>query len=357
MKALLPLLVGVSVTIALNAQATFTTPNGFHLPEGTVDAVSFAPVFYPNARVQYFDGTQLGTPRPSIQKLEMRRRPSEVAGFYPPRGFDLVVILAHTTFATRSPTFANNYKGGVKTIAFSGPVTFPDFSAGPLPMPAPWAVAVLFTTPFSYNGTDDLLLELQCSNQGGIGMDYPVDCVDGKQRVGGYVSDSTFDYCMVGSLGFSSWVANLPSLQGGTVSFGLYATDGPVSQAGALILGLSQLGSDLGGKLCTALQPNPDATLGIVTDVLGQVGSATSPLTLAYGWPGYVHKVFSQFVALDATQVAPIKVALSDHMKWTIGTTGPYQVASYLATARYAPPTALTTGVAYPEVPVLRWTY
>lgn len=352
-----PLAVAACFVPTAVAQTTFLTPNGFALPEGSVETPSYAPTFYPNARVQYFDGTQVGTPRPHLNKLELRRHPSTLSGFYPGRSFDLVVILAHTSLAARVPTFANNYKGGLATTVFTGTVNWPDFSVGPLPMPAPWSIAVPLYITFSYNGVDDLLVEFQCSNQGGIGMEYPVDCIDAKQRLGGYVADSLFDYCMVGSLGFSSWVAQTPVLQGGTVTWSLYASDGPTNQAGALVLGVSQWGSDLGGSLCAALQPNLDLVIPVVTDALGAVASPANPMVLAYGWPGFVHKVFTQFVALDPMQTSPIRVALSDHVKWTVGTTGPYAVASYLATARYAPPTNLLSGAVNPDIPVMRWTY
>lgn len=355
------LLTGSSALLVLSSAAFsqtqyFTTPNGFALQEGNTEVYTSQPFYGANTRFQYLDGTQAPTGAKVLKSLELRRRPTEVAGTYPARSTTLTVILAHTTQATPSPTFASNYKGAVSTTVYSGPFNLPDFSAGPGPMPAPFTILIPYTTTFSYNGTDDLLVEIQCAGTTPANQQYPLDCVDAPALPGGYSYYNSGEQCQVTGRTFPFWtnVNNDPTFTGNTVSFDFFGTDGPASQPGAVLLGLGQLYTNLSGLLCARIQPTLDISVPIVTTALGEIGNLANPFTLSYAYPGFVHKVFVQFVALDPTSTSVIKVALSDDIKYTVGDTGPYKVTRIWSSTSN---TAVTGTQSTYFIPVMRHGY
>src|SRR6185295_17396237 len=105
-------ILGASATLVLCAtalsQTSWISPTGYTFLQGNTDVYSSVPFYAANARFQYLDGTQVGTPRANIKKIEMRRRPSEVPGTYPARTTTMTVIMAHTSIAAVSTTFATN---------------------------------------------------------------------------------------------------------------------------------------------------------------------------------------------------------------------------------------------------------
>ena len=343
-------------SVAFSQTQYFTTPKGFALQEGNTEVYTSQPFYGANTRFQYLDGTQAPTGAKVLKSLELRRRPTEVPGDYPARTTTLTVILAHTTQATASTTFASNDKGAVSTTVYSGSFNLPDFSAGPGPMPSPFTILVPYTTNFSYNGTDDLLVEIQCAGTTPPSKQYPLDCVDAPAVLGGYSFYNGGEQCQVTGRTYPFWTNanNDPFFTGNTVSFDFYGTDGPASQPGAVLLGLGQLYNNLGGLLCAHIQPTLDISAPVVTNALGEIGNMTSPFTLSYAYPGFVHKVFVQFVALDPTSSSAIKVALSDDIKYTVGDTGPYKVTRISSSTSN---TAVTGTQSTFYIPVMRHGY
>lgn len=343
-------------SVAFAQTQYFTSPKGFNLSEGNTEVFTSQPFYGANTRFQFLDGTQAGTSSKVLKSLELRRRPTEVPGPYPARTTNLTVILAHTTQATASTTFATNYKGGLSTTVFSGSFNLPDFSAGPVAMPAPWSILIPYTTNFVYNGTDDLLVELQCAGTTPASTQYPLDCVDAVAVPGGYSVYNGNEPCTVSGHSFPFWsnVNNDPTFAGNVVSYDFYATDAPNSQPGAVILGLGQIYNDLGGALCAHIQPTLDITIPVTTSAIGDIGTAGAPIALSYAYPGFVHKVFVQFVALNPTSTNTIPVALSDDIKYTVGDTGPYALTKVSTTTSS---TATTGTLSSFYLPIMRHGY
>ncbi|MFH0977193.1 MAG: hypothetical protein V1874_15545 [Spirochaetota bacterium] len=111
---------------------------------------------------------------------------------------NLTIKLGHTSLSAVTDTFANNVsngKGGQTTVLSNGTVTFPADAAGT------WH-NITFTTPFDYNGVDNLIVEFErtaaCSG----------DVYDGIQ--GGLVDDSTlWSYTSGNTTGsVEKWVHN-----------------------------------------------------------------------------------------------------------------------------------------------------
>jgi hypothetical protein len=176
---------------------TFVSPHRFDLPEGNGVVLVSQPFYTPSSRFQLVDGSQAPTGAKVLKALQMRRRPSEVPGIYPARTTTLTLLLAHTVFSATSPTFAANYKGNQATTVYSAALSLPDFSAGPLPAPAPWSITIPYTTSFQYNGNDDLLVELQCQGTSPVGQPYPLDTVDASAVLGGYAFYNGVEPCQV----------------------------------------------------------------------------------------------------------------------------------------------------------------
>jgi hypothetical protein len=345
----------LAATLPIGAQNYFTTPKGFSHPEGNNEVFTSHPLYSANARFQYTDGTQAPTSAKVLKDLAFRRRASEVPGPYGARTTNLTLIYAHTTYSATTTTFATNYKGSSSTTTYSGVLNLPDMSAGPLPLPAPWVVVPL-TTTFPYNGTDDLLIEFQCANTTPSAQQYPLDTIDGTYYPGGYSIYNGIEPCQVTGRTNPFWINanNDPVISGGKVSYDMYATDGPASQAAVWILGLTQIYNNLGGALCAHLQPTPQITVPMMTDAIGNIGTTANPVVLSYSYPGYVHLVFAQFVALDPAQGSPIKVALSDDLRYLVGDTGPWNVRRLSTTSGSTAATGTLTNY---YVPIFRHGY
>ena len=357
MQLSLPIVVVLVAASLSHAQTqSFTTPAGLVLSEGNNEVFVSQPFYAANARYQYIDGTQNPTAAKTLKGLSLRRRPTAVAGTFPARSTTLTLTLAHTTYASTTTTFSSNYRGGLSTKAYSGPLSMPDLSAGSLPPPAPWAIVIPYTTTFAYNGTEALLVEFQCANTSPADQEYPLDTIQGTVRTGGYGTYNGLAPCQVTGRA-SPFLINAsanPVIASGAVSYSMFATDGPTTQPAAWILGTSQLSSSLGGSVCAPIQPLPLISIGMVTDATGGIGTSEAPIQLTYPYAGIVHQVFAQFAALDAGQAQPLKIALSDDLKYVVGNTGPWNVRRL---ASLASSTAATGTLSNTYVPVMRHEY
>lgn len=115
----------------------------------TLGALDSFPFMDTNGKRQYlYRAAELGSPG-TITKFACRIAPS--AGDVAETGFAYTVKLGHATAATLDATFANNSTSAV--TVFSGNFDLPAVAAGD------W-VEIPFTTPFAYNGRDNLVLEI-----------------------------------------------------------------------------------------------------------------------------------------------------------------------------------------------------
>src|SRR5262245_11678149 len=238
-------LTGVTALLALASsalcQSSWLSPAGYSFVQGNTDAFSSVPFYAANARYQYLDATQVGTPRANINRVEIRRRPSVVPGNFPARTTTLTVIMAHTSLASVSTSFATNYKNAAATTVYSGPFNLPDLSAGPISAPSPFTIAVPFTTNFSYNGADDLLIEFQCAGTSPSAQHYPLDCVDAPAIANGFGFFNSEEHCTVGANPFYINFDHAPTWAGANVTLDQYGTGAPPSQPGAILIGIGQL--------------------------------------------------------------------------------------------------------------------
>ena len=309
----LSLLAGLSALCApAIAQTTFTSPIQHATTEGASSTFSTHFAWYAASRTQYLDGNQRGTPRPGINRLELRRDGPTGAGTYPARTVNVGIAMSHCdATVTPSSTFASNYIGAPTQVFTVKPVNLPDLSAS-AGTPAPWAPVFPFDVTFSYNGTQDLLYEITGNTNSSPSTSYPLDAVTGNATSGG--GTGTFRYngvtgCTVppNTSRFDIWTFNPQTDANSVVTVRWYADDGPISSPGALALGLSD--PNIAGLFCAPIRTSAEIMVPVMTDANGDLFSSANPLSLSFGYPGINFTLYSQFVTIEAST---LNVYLSD---------------------------------------------
>lgn len=354
-RALLPLLL---LSTASLAQQTITIPPGRATTEGESEITPFIPWYSMSGqgRYQWLSGENRGPAIAGIAKLEMRRDGKSGAGVYPARTTDLEVVMAHTNAAAPSTVFADNYKGKVSTVVLPRrTVDLPDHSAN-VGAPAPWTIVIPFDVPFSYNGTDDLLVEMSCLNTSPTGG-YSLDAEDGvpvRSAHADYIDPAGKCTTQQGSFEIFAPMTNFGFVNG-EVKLGLFAMGAPAGEAGVLCLGLNDPNSTFDGRLCAPLRTSLDVTVPVTSaNTTGWIGSPMHPLVLSFPDPQATVRLRAQFAVLDVSRQAPmLPVALSDAVMWTVSSKG-----VLLATVWNDVNATATSGqVVTRYVPVMRLTY
>ena len=293
------------------AQQTFTAPPGYGTTEGPAAQTLYVPWFDGmGGRYQWSSGSNRGTPRPNINKLEMRRDGLAAASTtWAARTTTLTVVMGHTNMTTLSTTFASNYVGATTTVVNAMPYNVPNHNVPPpVAPPAPWTVSVPFTANFTYNGTDDLLWEMICTNSAPTGA-YSTDA-----HAGGAGTRAT-----LGTACSFTQSGNAPAAVGGNrIRMQLWASGGPNSQPAALVVGLTDPNTNLGGMLCTALRANTDIVIGMSTSATGTIGSSTAPISFDFNAPVVNTTVYTQFAAYDPASTFPIPFRLTAGATWNL---------------------------------------
>lgn len=292
---------------SLSSQTSFTAPPGFAATEGE-SAVSFNnPFTAAKARYQYCYGDLRGTARPGIKALALRRDGvAPTSAEYEARSVTLAVLLAHANYAGIVTTYASNYLGSPTTVFTAKSVSLPDHANKPAMAPAPWSIQVPFDTQWSFNGSNDLLLELQV-DQGSSIKGYLLDSVDTRQAGLGSVTylDPT-QKCSTANGPYEFYAyAPLTNLAN-TVNLRVYGIGAPTSTPSALLVGLSD--PNIAGAFCAPLRSSLELAVPLTSSSTGALGTATAPLT--YNFPtGMPLALYLQFASLTSV---PKAVYLSD---------------------------------------------
>ncbi|MEM7199050.1 MAG: hypothetical protein AAF628_02225 [Planctomycetota bacterium] len=165
----------------------FSMPDGFVTAEGDGQH-GFMLFSKPWVTWQQVDRGLRGTPRPSIRSIAFRRDADEPDGTFPSRIIDVEVILAHSDVKRLVLDHSQNYVGSPTVVCATKTVQLPDWGTQPPPPgPAPWDVRFAFDVPWSYDGVDDLLWQVNVldnpSAPFGSFVNYPLDFQSG---VGSY---------------------------------------------------------------------------------------------------------------------------------------------------------------------------
>ena len=255
------------------------------------------------------------------------------------RTLDMEVLMANSTYASASATYANNYVGSPTTVFTRKSVGLPDQTQQP-DSPAPWTVNLAFDVPFPYAGTNDLVWELkQYSNVGQPSTAYWCDAVSGRDSaaLGGSASVGTGCTTAHGIMRLRSVFTT--NAGNGTLGLAWSLSGGPTNTVSVLLVGRTNPNVFLpllcppGNYLYT------DLAFFALVGTTDAAGTGTFPSSSVPFSPLYAGAaVTSQAVAIDNNQ-AGYGVAASNGLTSTVApapapiTIARVQAASSSATA------------------------
>jgi hypothetical protein len=298
----IPVLLGLAAS-GLAAQNFHYQPDGYAAVEG--NSSTGIPFSYLSARVHQADSSRIGQPLPLISALAFRRDRSAGTTAVA-RTVDVTILMGKTNVATFSNTFANNWLGTPVTVYTTKPTNLPDITVAPPAPPAPFAVSIPLDTPYTYDGVDSLLWELQVDN--GVTGTYSMDWVSAATNTAGATSTLLGTGCTTPNGAMSLTTSFNTTLN--TLNLSFSTLRAPSSTPLVLLFGLSNPNLSLPGLLCTTLHSDGVLQLPLgVSGTTGSLASITFPLTFNQSWAGV--DIYSQVVAADATQVG-LPLALSN---------------------------------------------
>lgn len=283
------------------AQTTFTAPLSHATAEGDDWLSNLTPFRYTACRYQFVYGSMRGTPRPNINKLQMRRDGLLPASAqYAARTLTLGVVMAHADFSLLGDQFLRNYKGSPATVFTPKQVSLPTHENPPVAPPAAWTVSVPFDTQWSYNGTDDLLVEMTGANSTNITGGYLIDAAAFLALgQGSFAELDTNDACLTPNGRFLNAARAPQSDPSHMVALTTFATGGPSTSPAAIAVGISDPNVPL---YCSKLRTNANLVLPLMTSSTGGIASAAAPLRFRFPYPGPLD-VYIQYVAVGGTTI------------------------------------------------------
>jgi hypothetical protein len=306
--AILPLLLAP----ALAAQSV-TSPKGLDLIEGSAAFAHFGE----GRRFQQVDNTHLGSPM-VIKSLGWRRNGGS-ATTAPARTLHLTVYLGRADFGMLTQHLDENYLQGTRTTVLVQSVSLPDWSAN-IPGPAPFDFVVPLSSPYSYSGTDALIIDFWHDNTSATGS------VSLDLEFNGPTSGSAGT--VVGA-GCTATGRPLPFAHTAS-AFNLGATPYPAHAMRLLLAGtnapagaaavfafVDSADSNLTGVLCSTLHAFPRIMLILPAQATGIVPG----MSVGFGHdPSLVGApLYSQLFALDVGQ-SPVPAVVSNARRTTIPT-------------------------------------
>lgn len=286
----------------LTAQNFHFQPDGYAGVEG--NSSTGIPLSYVSARVHQGDSSRIGLPLPLISGMAFRRDRAAGASSTA-RTVDITVLMGKTDITTFSSTFANNWLGTPVTVYTTKPTNLPDLTVAPPAPPAPFNVSIVFDTPFTYDGVDSLLWELQVDN--GVTGTYSLDWVSAATTTAGGTTTALGSGCTTPNGAMSLTTSFSATLT--TLNLSFSTLRAPSSAPLTLLFGLNDPNLSI-PSLCHALRS--DALLQLPLGTSGATGSLSGivfPLPYNQSWAGV--NLFTQVLAPDASQAA-LPLALSN---------------------------------------------
>jgi hypothetical protein len=150
------------VCLPLRAQQSFTSPRNMESVEGS-GSHGYVLGAASGARWQQVDGTLRGAGFQNVQSIAFRRDGllATNAAFGARVLQQVSVLMSHATLPAVRKDQSTNYKDTPVLVFTPRDVNAPDWSVRPAAGTAPFDLRLPFDTPWSYNGTDDLLWEVR----------------------------------------------------------------------------------------------------------------------------------------------------------------------------------------------------
>lgn len=344
MHPLAPVAVVAFLSPFCTAQSFFSSPPGFLDKDGGGEANISHPLEGTPSRNQYVDGDQRGFAK-VITALAFRRDGyTTPSTSYNARTAMVAVVLAHANAAAVSTTFAANYVGSAATVIARRAIAFPSAVQPPPTAPAPWTLLYSFDNPFAYNGTQDLLWEIQTDSMSTTNP-YSLD-IEAQPFAPGFGSVSYTNPtggCTTPNGRFSISYPFGPGTSGGMAGLRTFANGAPSNAQSVLALGLSDPGFT--GGFCSALRTSAEVSIPAVSGPSGNLGTHI----VSFPWTGGLLQVFAQYASLTGGQLY-----VSDGLRFLI-TNEFYAPKLFRVTA--GSPSA-TVGTRYTSmIPVTRFSY
>ena len=234
-------------------------------------------------------------------------RSSAVAGDarFQPRTVDVDIQMGHGNLATFSNVFAANYTTPAVAVFARRMVNTPDYSIGSRNAPTSFDFVFALDVPFTHNGVDDLIWDINVYGASGAGASVPLDVAQSGSNL---VIPSNYQLngtgCTYG--GREMVLRPTGSLQGFPVSGWIQdwsSTNCPPNSPTVFMLGVTDPNLPVRG-LCTNLRVLPLVQVPGVSDAAGAFDPFpnTSPLPrIPYAASSVGARLEAQVAAIDAT--------------------------------------------------------
>ena len=239
------------------------------------------------------------------------RRDAATTTAQPGRTQDIEIFMGDGDYTQLSTTFAANYLNTPVLVFTRKAVTLPDHSTRPDFQPAPWDINVLFDTPYSYAGVNDIVYEVIIHTSSIASTSYLCDAYSPTTVSAAFTTSGIGCTTSNGVMKLRSNINSSTTTNTWTWSFAV--TDGPPTAMTAVMVGFSNPNVPIFG-LCAGANLYTDALLFTSTGTTTSTGSLTRPspaLSVAFdpAFVGFV--VHSQAASIDATQTG-LQVAASN---------------------------------------------
>ena len=310
-------LLGVAVT----AQQTFTSPANMATTEGS-GSYGYVLGAASAVRWQQVDATLRGAGYQNIHSIAFRRDGvlATNAAFGPRVLQGLCVWMAHASLPAIRKEQDANYKDTPVLVFTPKDVNAPDWSTRPASGTAPFDLRLPLDTPWNYNGSDDLLWEVQIvdvSQAPGTVLSYPFDFTPGT----GALQTATTGVSVGTGCLATGQTTNRFTLHGSIANersrFRLRHSTNFAPPSGPVLTFLDFVDSNLGvAGLCAVLHALPTVVLDMgVASTTGGVPS--SYVEIPYEPAAIGFSLYLQAVAADAAQ-GTFGVAVSQGSRVTV---------------------------------------
>jgi hypothetical protein len=272
-------------------------------------------------RFQYILG-DLASGAQVIRRLRLQADATAYAG----RTVKILLGLGHAppgTACQPSTTYAANYRGAPVVVLDNG-------SGGSTPVNLPASTGAFDSIPIPFNsgatflyiGVDELIVDFVTDNATSAGS-YGLDVETGTcvPSVGSSIYNGLHGCTVPPNTSQFDIFKGGPTAVGNSTACTQYAMRGPANSFGILSLGAIDPNSAFGGLLCAPLRALPDiyAGLFLTSDAVGNVASASAPVSLTFPHLLAPFTFYTQFIMVDPNRAAPeFSVSLSDGIRWNI---------------------------------------
>ncbi|HLU39182.1 MAG TPA: hypothetical protein VK081_07340 [Planctomycetota bacterium] len=294
----------LALSAAAAAQWSVVAPAHYEHWEGTtLSSGPFSGTSFP-IRLQQVHVEPKGQVR-TITRIAFRSSAVTPDARFASRNVDMDLWMGHGSLATVGTDFAGNYLSPPQHVVARRMVQTPDWSGGSASSPTPFDFVIPLDTPFTHNGVDDFVWEVNVFGASGTGTAVPLDAAMSGMNL---VIPSNYQLhgtgCQVG--GNAMTLRPTGSLQGFPVNAWILdwtATACPPNSPAVLLLGVVNPDISVPG-LCTNLYVLPDVQVGGTTDASGGFAPfpSTSPLPrIAYQPAGVGVRLEAQVAVLDTS--------------------------------------------------------